>query len=440
MKKNLLIFACVLLAWSVGAQSNNPAVSSWMLNTTGQMAVYEKYNNVKTGGATTTVDMTDSAGVLKVCYTSSNVYVKTNDLAPYTMGPWLSDPNVPKAQGLTFKFPLNPTQETVNNVGVPSGGTIAVGVNGVLFYGFRDADSYSSTTNSNSGSGDGLWHTDAWYNEGSSMDPTGNAHSDANGNYHNHANPITLYSDPSSNHSPIIGFALDGYPIYGPFGYSSAMDNTSSIQRMAGGYQLRSITQRTTLPDGSISNPAGPDVSSSFPLGMYCEDYAFVGGGDLDSMNGRYCVTPEYPSGTYAYFISTTSSGDPFYPYFIGSYYYGKVSPNVLGPNTGKATIPSSGVTCLSGTITSTSGVTSPSGANVSIYPNPVSDLLYIESTNGTELVSLTIMDAQGRIVRSAPVHSSQTTISTSNLGKGLYVLSLMDSEGNPKVVKIEKK
>ncbi len=54
------------------------------------------------------------------------------------------------------------------------------------------------------------------------------------------------------------------------------------------------------------------------------EDYAYTAGyGDLDYYNGRYCVTPEYPSGTYAYFIAVNSSYVPQYPYIIGPSYYG---------------------------------------------------------------------------------------------------------------------
>jgi hypothetical protein len=44
---------------------------------------------------------------------------------------------------------------------------------------------------------------------------------------------------------------------------------------------------------------------------------------DLDEYNGRYCVTPDFPNGTYAYFVSIASDGTPVYPYNIGAGYYG---------------------------------------------------------------------------------------------------------------------
>lgn len=136
-------------------------------------------------------------------------------------------------------------------------------------------------------------------------------------------------STDSTAHSPLLGFIFDGYPIYGPFGYSSANDSSSSIKRMLSGYSLRSITERHSFSNGTTlsSSNYGPDVSTTYPLGKYIEDYEWLSSnGDLDEYNGRWCVTPEYPSGTYAYFVTTDSSGTPTFPYTVGKYYYGKVT------------------------------------------------------------------------------------------------------------------
>ena len=49
------------------------------------------------------------------------------------------------------------------------------------------------------------------------------------------------------------------------------------------------------------------------------QDYEFVNGlGDLDINNGRYAVTPEFPGGTWAYFITLDEDNDPVYPYIFG--------------------------------------------------------------------------------------------------------------------------
>src|SRR5688500_12531284 len=51
--------------------------------------------------------------------------------------------------------------------------------------------------------------------------------------------------------------------------------------------------------------------------GTFVEDYEYVAGhGDLDECNGRFGVTPEYPDGTYHYFVTENF---PFIPrYFRG--------------------------------------------------------------------------------------------------------------------------
>ena len=54
------------------------------------------------------------------------------------------------------------------------------------------------------------------------------------------------------------------------------------------------------------------------------EDYEFVGTGHLDRRNGRFCITPEFPGGTYAYFMTADASNNPAFPYILGDQYYGE--------------------------------------------------------------------------------------------------------------------
>jgi hypothetical protein len=118
--------------------------------------------------------------------------------------------------------------------------------------------------------------------------------------------------DPTTNHSPIIGWAYDGNPIYGPYGYSNPNNRNSPIKRIVTGYASTTIVNR----------PSG------FDLGFFNEDYIFNNSGDLDENNGRFCITPDFPNGVYAYFASTVEdpSGDTVgqYPYFIGNTYRSK--------------------------------------------------------------------------------------------------------------------
>lgn len=111
-------------------------------------------------------------------------------------------------------------------------------------------------------------------------------------------------------HSPIIGWAYDGNPIYGPYGFTSKTGGSTRIMRS--GYELISSSNRP-----------------QFDLGFFVEDYEFKGNGDLDEHNGRYCVTPEYPNGTYAYF--TTIDPDAIESFSVFSGYRKPVFPYVIG-------------------------------------------------------------------------------------------------------------
>jgi hypothetical protein len=128
----------------------------------------------------------------------------------------------------------------------------------------------------------------------------------------------------SSDHSPIIGWAYDGNPIYGPYGYITKQGGT--VTQMKSGYVEDLKSNRPSI--------------NEFPFGFFVEDYTYLNVSDettLDENNGRFCVTPEFPNGTYAYFATvSTSSADssgifakykkPIFPYLIGKNY--KSKPN----------------------------------------------------------------------------------------------------------------
>ena len=124
-------------------------------------------------------------------------------------------------------------------------------------------------------------------------------------------NLSSTFQEPASKtHSPIIGYAYDGNPIYGPFGYENPLDATSSIARMTTSY-----VQKTSRFEGPST--------STYPLGTFIDDYEYRHrSGLLDQNNGRYCVTPEFPTGTYAYFLTINDQQEPQYPYILGENYY----------------------------------------------------------------------------------------------------------------------
>ena len=111
-------------------------------------------------------------------------------------------------------------------------------------------------------------------------------------------------------HSPIIGWAYDGNPIYGPYGYSEADNNSSLSKTLNSGYSLNSSLV--------VNRPS----TTTFAAGFFIEDYTYNNNGDLDENNGRFCKTPDFPEGVYAYFASVSLiNQSPVYPYFIGDTY-----------------------------------------------------------------------------------------------------------------------
>ena len=103
----------------------------------------------------------------------------------------------------------------------------------------------------------------------------------------------------STQHSPIVGWAYDGCPIYGPYAFENP-DGTGNVIKMRSGY--------------SYQNAFDSDFK-------FVEEYIFTNSGTLDRYNGRFCVTPQYPNGVYAYFCTLDNNNSPQYPYVIGPQY-----------------------------------------------------------------------------------------------------------------------
>jgi len=100
-------------------------------------------------------------------------------------------------------------------------------------------------------------------------------------------------------HSKILGIAFDGYPVYGPYGYDSPQNNNSAVVLMETGYQMKETI--------AVNRPAYGNTTANPPRGSLMEDYEYnvdKPGRHLDVYNGRYCYTPEYPNGTFAYFLT----------------------------------------------------------------------------------------------------------------------------------------
>lgn len=358
-------------------------ITSWFTKDSGKYArIYETLANQSAGTTSTTWSrgavaqtLPAYAGVQEISSSASFVYVRTTGLGFHNMGPWYLDagksqlfPNLPGNTATIWRFPRTPAAATSPTL--TTLGAIGYFVDGVAMFDGQDGYYWNGTAEAQSGTG-GLWNRDAYPEEGVSFDP-GNAHQEQTGTYHYHANPLALRFQLGDNvtynavsktwsesvaaptkHSPILGWVKDGYPIYGPYGYSSPSNSSSGIRRMTTGYVLRNgqngtvnlaTTGRVTLPAWAArgrvrsatlaANEYGPGVAGIYTIGRYHEDYEYLGdvgqtqgvNFDLDEHNGRFCVTPEFPNGTYAYFMTINSSGTPVYPYNIGRVFYGNTS------------------------------------------------------------------------------------------------------------------
>lgn len=433
--KTKFTFCLIFFTQFVFAQ---PPIDSWKLNTTGVTGkYYEVIGGVPTGNF---IDTGSPADVQEVCYSTDSIWISSSGLAQL-MGPYYN-PGAPTAQDYIWRFPRNPQEQLATKTITPIVFAVGVLINGIPIYGNSNAFSYKNSTSANANNGDGIWNCEAYYNEKVAIDTAYGAHPQQQGAYHTHATPHKLYSDGTSIHSPIVGWAFDGFPIYGPFGYAVANDSTSGVLRMNSSYQLRSITQRHTLADGTVlaSNQYGPDVNSTFPLGMYIEDYEFINSlGDLDEYNGRTCVTPEFPSGTYAYFVASKSDRTPKFPNYIGSKYYGVVAQDNLIPNN-NITIPTS-ASCLS-----TSLKNPESKSEIIFYPNPFSHSATIKISNlHFSNCNFSMVDLLGREVKNLTLNPSLNgeellfRLERGNLPNGIYFYKITNEKkeviGNGKIM-----
>ena len=364
---------------------NTPVETAWQKITGAEYArIYRTQSRALSGLSDTTwapegpvrngrQDVPSYAGIDSIRVSANWVYAKGSAMPHYTMGPWYFDAaktqlfvNYPNQWDMLARIPRQPAPAvTKKNT---SFGPVAIWVNSTIIHNQLDAFYWNGTADiDDNARGTEYWTRNARLAEGSTFDPAG-SHQPFTGESHHHISPFALryemgdhmnydpsthtYSEAATppNHSPILGWSFDGYPIYGPYGYGTASNASSGIRRIVSGYVPRdgsfgttnlNTAGRTSLPQWAIRaghgvspvNDAatGPAVSTDFPIGWYLQDFDYLGDlgytqgthFDLDDSNGRWCVTPEFPSGTYAYFVTLDASSQPAYPYIIGRQYYG---------------------------------------------------------------------------------------------------------------------
>lgn len=211
--------------------------------------------------------------------------IRSNGIPNHNTGqfPNRGNPNRITSQNHEYKIPASP--QIADKV-TPMFGEFGVAINGVPF---------------DPGAGEFYDGEPGWQYEPLSgaialgIDMS-HAHVQPNGKYHYHGLPTGLLDSVEMDHrkhSPLIGWAADGFPIYAVYGYSDPDDPKSPIQKLTSSYQLKE------------GNRPGGDAPSGTYDGTFVRDYEYVrGSGDLDECNGRMTTTPEFPEGTYAYFLT----------------------------------------------------------------------------------------------------------------------------------------
>ena len=206
-------------------------------------------------------------------------YIYSNGIPNHATGefPNTGNPNTISTQNHTYRVPLNPQlTDTVTPV-MPAFG---VALNGVPFepgtgeFWQRDRSSgwrYEALT--------------GFINLGTDMH---NAHVQPTGSYHYHGVPTGLVQ---AGVMAQLGYAADGFPVYGPHGYADANDANSGLVHIRSSYRLKT-GQRPDGPGGHYD-------------GTFLQDFEYVAGlSELDECNGRFGVTPEHPEGIYHYYIT----------------------------------------------------------------------------------------------------------------------------------------
>jgi hypothetical protein len=75
----------------------------------------------------------------------------------------------------------------------------------------------------------------------------------------------------------------------------------------------------------------------------------------------------------------------------------------------------------------------------VSIYPNPATDILNVDLGSVTQTIQVQFIDAVGRTVKTESISGSHSQIDISDLNQGIYFISLSSADGVQRIEKLVK-
>ena len=238
-----------------------------------------------------TVRLGERPRVKTVLKGSKRVF-QSNAIPAHAVGrfPNYANPHTIEPQEHEFKVTLNPEL-----IGTPerlkSGWAFGIAVNGVTWEPLA-AEWYLGRRNSG-------WRYEALSGAIALGPDENHAHVQPGGKYHYHGLPKGLLERlqvSSSSHSPVVGWAADGFPIYALYGYANGRNDDAGIKSLKSSYRIKNGVR-----------PGGAEAPGGLHDGAFIADYEFSeGSGDLDQCNGASVNTPDLPNGTYAYFLTTS--------------------------------------------------------------------------------------------------------------------------------------
>lgn len=244
--KNSILFSFVFSFVLIGCSKDDSETATPDINSTEVPAVYAKIygaTSISSDGTYVTIKTDGVPDHKSSYYASSNVLYEAYSGTTFGGNTFKKNPNSISTQTFTFKIPQNPKVAT-NHAATPLG-VIGVALNGVALY-----NQYAGPNNQELTSE--IASFDKYY-----------GHPQQTGQYHYHVEPLYLTTVKSTK-SGLMGFLLDGFPVYGP------EENGKAI------------------------------ISS-----------------DLDAYHGHAHATADYPAGIYHYHFTADA------PYLNGSGYYG---------------------------------------------------------------------------------------------------------------------
>lgn len=220
--------------------------------------------------------------------------IQTNGVPNHNFG---SPPNIIAANDKTWEMDATPTKSNAITTLIGADRIqydFGVALNGVKM----DPESNFAFEDTVTGESNYNWVLEAINNTSITTLDCNHGHLQPDGSYHYHGDFVEYANVEGIDGTSMVqvGWAADGFPVYYKYAYSNPNDENSSVVEMHSSYQLKSGER----PGDGISAPCGTYN------GRYTQDYGYVSGlGDLDECNGRTGITPEFPSGTYYYVITS---------------------------------------------------------------------------------------------------------------------------------------